>query len=188
MPIANAESMLGRALDAVRARDGDLKTILDGLPAPIYVTDAEGSVTAFNQACIAFAGRTPVIGEDRWCVTWRLFTDAGDALPHADCPMAVAIRERRPVRGIEAIAERPDGTRRHFMPFPTPVFDEDGGFAGAINLMVDISDRKRAAYLEAQAARCRRLADTIGDAKTVETLMRMANEYEARAAELDQPN
>ena len=55
--------------------------------------------------------------------------------------MAVAIRERRAVRGVEAVAERPDGTRINFMPFPTPVFDDQGQLAGAVNLLLDITER-----------------------------------------------
>jgi PAS domain S-box-containing protein len=182
------EQIIGRAVSVLRARGADAQQALDAIDAPIYVTDAEGRITFFNQACIPFAGRTPVIGEDRWCVTWRLFTDDGAFLPHDQCPMAVAVRERRPVRGVEAIAERPDGTRRHFSPFPTPIFEDDGAFAGAVNLLVDISDRKRADYLTSQAQRCRRLAGTIGDRGTVETLSRMAAEYEAEAGALDRPN
>ena len=172
----------------MRASGDAAQQALDDIDAPIYTTDTEGRITFFNQACIPFAGRSPVIGEDRWCVTWRLFTEAGEFLPHDQCPMAVAVREQRPVRGAKAIAERPDGTRLHFRPFPTPIFDEEGAFAGAVNLLVDISDRKRADYLLAQAQRCRRLAGTIGDRGTVETLSRMAAEYEAEAGALDRPN
>jgi PAS domain S-box-containing protein len=175
-------------VNALRSRGPAAHEALDALPAPIYVTDADGSVTYFNEACIAFAGRRPVVGEDRWCVTWKLYTSDGEFLPHDQCPMAVALRERREVRGVEAIAERPDGTRLHFQPFPTPLFDDEGAFAGAINMLVDISDRKRADYLSEQASRCRRLAKTIGDRTTVETLSRMAAEYDARADEIARPN
>lgn len=48
--------------------------------------------------------------------------------------MAVALKEGRPVRGVEAIAERPDGTRVPFIPFPTPLFDASGRVTGAINM------------------------------------------------------
>ena len=34
--------------------------------------------------------------------------------------MAVALKEQRVVRGMEAVAERPDGTLVHFVPYPTP--------------------------------------------------------------------
>ncbi len=176
------------AAAALRAPGTGAFDALDALAAPIYVTDAEGRVTHFSPACIAFSGRIPVVGEDRWCVTWRLYTEDGTFLPHDQCPMAVAIRERRPIRGIEAVAERPDGTRLHFRPYPTPLFDEDGEFCGAVNLLVDITDRKRADHLQAQAARCRRLARTVGDSATVATLKCMAEEYEARAVEIRRPN
>jgi two-component sensor histidine kinase len=58
--------------------------------------------------------------------------------------MAVALKERRPVRGVEALLQRPDGTLVPFLPFPTPIGDENGELVGAINMLVDITDRKRA--------------------------------------------
>jgi PAS domain-containing protein len=58
--------------------------------------------------------------------------------------MAIAIREQRPVRGMEAVAERPDGTRVPFEPYPIPLFDASGALIGAINMLIDITDRKRA--------------------------------------------
>ncbi|HEX8527995.1 PAS domain-containing protein [Allosphingosinicella sp.] len=180
------ERLLDKAIAAVRTDGPATLEALDELPAPIYVTDSEGRVTHFNSACAAFAGRTPVVGEDRWCVTWKLYTEAGEFLPHDRCPMATAIRERRPVRGIEAVAERPDGTRLNFRPYPTPLFDDDGNFSGAVNMLVDITDRKQSDYLQAQAKRCRRLAKSIGDARTIETLTRMAGEFETKASELEQ--
>lgn len=183
-----AERLLATAKTALQGDDRSVRAALDTLPAPIYVTDAEGRLTHFNRACVAFAGREPRIGEDRWCVTWKLFDLDGEPLPHDQCPMAVAVRERREVRGAQAIAERPDGTRLPFQPFPTPLFDADGRFAGAVNLLLDISDRERAHYLSEQASRCRRLASGIGDSVTIATLTAMAEEYEAHVGEIARPN
>jgi two-component sensor histidine kinase len=58
--------------------------------------------------------------------------------------MAIAIKEDRAVRGMEAIAERPDGTRVSFIPYPTPLHDDAGRLIGAVNMLVDITERKRA--------------------------------------------
>ena len=58
--------------------------------------------------------------------------------------MAMALKQKRPIRGMEAIAERPDGTRVPFIPYPTPLFDAAGELIGAVNMLVDITDRKRA--------------------------------------------
>lgn len=185
---ASADEMLGAAVAAALTGGAELPALLDALPAPIYTTDAEGRLTFFNRACIAFAGRVPVPGEDRWCVTWKLYTSKGTPLPHDQCPMAVAIHERRSVRGVEAIAERPDGTRLHFRPHPTPLFDEAGELIGAVNLLLDVSDLYQSDYLRAQARRCRRLVRSVNDPMTIDTLTAMAEEYEAKAGALRQPH
>jgi len=133
--------VLHEAVAAFRARDVGYRQILQHLPAAIYTTDADGRLTYFNDACVGFSGRTPVLGDDSWCVTWRLYSNDGTPLPHDRCPMAVALKERRPVRGATAIAERPDGTRVSFMPFPTPLLDGHGNLLGAVNMLVDLTDR-----------------------------------------------
>jgi len=119
------------------------RNLLQALPAAIYTTDANGRITFFNRACIEFAGRTPKIG-DMWCVTWKLFSPDGTPLAHEDCPMAIALKENRQIRNVEAIAERPDGSRIYFMPYPTPLRDETGKLIGAVNMLVDITTRKQA--------------------------------------------
>src|SRR3954451_3685514 len=113
-------------LTAVQQGGYELHEALDTLPVPVYVTDADGVITYYNRACIRFAGRKPQVGQDNWCVTWKLYSEAGQFLPHDQCPMAVAVREKRAVRGVRAVAERPDGTRINFLPYPTPVFDPEG--------------------------------------------------------------
>jgi PAS domain-containing protein len=179
------DQYLRAALEAVERGGEDLLAALDALAAPIYVTDADGVITHYNQACIGFAGRTPTVGKDRWCVTWKLYTNEGQALPHDQCPMADAIRNREPVRGLTAVAERPDGVRVRFMPFPTPFFGAHGEFLGAVNMLIDVTDIRQSAELRAQAAKCRRLAAGVCDQRTADTLKLMAAEYEAKADEMD---
>jgi PAS domain-containing protein len=182
---AVADKILNTAIEAIERGGEDLYAALEALQAPIYVTDADGVITHFNRACIGFAGRTPAVGKDRWCVTWKLYTDEGDVLPHDQCPMAVAIKTRHPVRGVTAVAERPDGTRVNFMPFPTPLLGADGELLGAINLLIDVTDVRQIAELRAQALRCWRLAQGVTDQRAADTLELMAGEYEAKAAELE---
>ncbi|HKM72647.1 MAG TPA: PAS domain S-box protein, partial [Stellaceae bacterium] len=131
------------------------RDLLDALPAAIYTTDAAGRITFFNQAAIEFSGRTPEIGSDQWCVTWRLYWPDGRPMAHDECPMARALKEDRPIRGGEAVAERPDGTRVPFMACPTPLHDASGRLVGAVNMLVD-----QTAVKEADEAR-RRLNETL---------------------------
>jgi PAS domain S-box-containing protein len=178
----DSEAFLDTALDAL-STDADWRTALDELPVPIYVADPNGAVTYWNRACVAFAGREPQLGKDRWCVTWKIFTTAGDFMPHDQCPMAQAIKEKRIVRDSVAIAERPDGSRRAFRPYPTPLFGADGELTGAINLLVDVTD-EQAAALHEQAERCRRLASALYSRESTTVLSRMADGFEKSAAEL----
>ena len=178
----DSEAFLDTALDAL-STDADWRTALDELPVPIYVADPNGAVTYWNRACIAFAGREPQLGKDRWCVTWKIFTTAGDFMPHDQCPMAQAINEKRIIRDAVAIAERPDGTRRAFRPYPTPLFNADGELTGAINLLVDVTDEQTVALHE-QAERCRRLASALYSRESTTVLSRMADGFEKSAADL----
>lgn len=139
-----ADTVLRAAITAVQQGGYNVHQTLDTLPVPIYVTGADGVITYFNRACVAFAGRTPSIGNDRWCVSWKLYTEAGRFLPPEQCPMAVAIREKRAVRGWKAVAERPDGTRVRFLPYPTPLFDVDGNLACAVNMVIDVTEDRSA--------------------------------------------
>lgn len=133
-----------QAEQALRESERRLHEIFEALPAAVYTTDADGRITFFNQAAAEFSGRVPQLGNDSWCVTWKMYNTDGTPLPHDQCPMAVALREKRCVRGCEAVAERPDGERRVFEPYPTPLFDASGGLSGAVNMLVDITARKRA--------------------------------------------
>jgi PAS domain S-box-containing protein len=128
------------------ARDGErrLREILDALPVALYTTDAEGRITYFNEAAVELSGRRPQLGEDKWCVTWKLFWPDGTPLAHDECPMAAALKEKRAVRGAEAVAERPDGSRVPFIPYPTPLLDGAGELVGAVNVLVDVGHRKEA--------------------------------------------
>lgn len=127
----------------VRQRDEQLRQVLDALPAAVYTTDEKGKITYYNRAAAELAGREPELGKDEWCVTFRIYTPDGKYLPHDQCPMAIALKEKRPVRGVEALAQRPDGTLVPFLPFPTPISREDGELVGAVNMLVDISERKQ---------------------------------------------
>lgn len=133
-----------RSEDKLRESERQFRELLEALPAAIYTTDAAGRITFYNQAAVDLSGRRPELGSDQWCVSWRLYSPDGTPLPHDECPMAVALKEGRPIRDAEAIAERPDGSRVPFIPYPTPLRDAAGAVVGAVNMLVDISERKTA--------------------------------------------
>jgi PAS domain S-box-containing protein len=133
-----------RSHATVRERERRFRELLDALPAAVYTTDAVGRITYYNEAAAALWGHRPLLGSSEWCGSWKLYWPDGTPLPHDQCPMAIALKADRVVRGMEAAAERPDGTRVPFIPYPTPIHDEADRLIGAVNMLVDITDRKRA--------------------------------------------
>jgi PAS domain S-box-containing protein len=129
------------AQDAAVTDGGRYRSFLEALGVAVYTTDANGSITYFNEAAAELWGRRPELGEE-WCGSWKLFWTDGRPMAHGECPMAIALREARAVRGFPAIAERPDGTRVLFEPYPTPLFDKDGALIGAVNVLVDVTERR----------------------------------------------
>jgi hypothetical protein len=71
------------------------------------------------------------------------------------------------------------------MPYPTPMMDPSGELRGAVNMLIDVTDQRQASAMRAQASRCRRLALGMGNSDISETLNRLADEYEEKAAGLD---
>jgi len=146
--LLQADQPLTLAADALSVADVQpaaprYRRFLDALGVAVYTADAKGRITYFNDAAADIWGRRPELGEE-WCGSWRLFWNDGRPMRHDECPMAIALNEDRTVRGYEAIAERPDGSRVSFIPFPTPLHDESGRLIGAVNVLVDITDRRRA--------------------------------------------
>jgi len=117
------------------------RQVFNMIPAAVYTCDAEGRVTMFNDEAARLWGRVPVLGEDFWCGSHRLFRPDGTELPLEQCPIAEAILQKQAITR-EAIIERTDGTRRHVIANPRPLLDDQGRLVGAINLLVDITALK----------------------------------------------
>jgi hypothetical protein len=90
--------------------------------------------------------------------------------------------------GMLDIAERPDGTRVNFLPYPTPLFDGDGNLVGAVNMFIDVTEWKQTQALREQAVRCRRPAHSTTDGRTKETLNLTATEYEHKTRIIEEAN
>jgi PAS domain S-box-containing protein len=142
--------------------------LLEALPVAIYTTDAQGRITFYNRSAAELWGHHPELGSSQWCGSWHLYWPDGRPLPHGECPMAIALKEGREVRGVEAIAERPDGTQVRFLPYPTPLRDASGRVIGAINLLMDITERHHAELESAQLAAIVVSSDDAIVSKTIE--------------------
>jgi PAS domain S-box-containing protein len=172
--------LIARAAGPLIEGDDFFRELVNALPAAVYTTDPSGRITYYNEAAAALWGCRPDLGNSDWCGSWKLFWPDGRAMPHDQCPMATAVKKQQAIRGLEAVAERPDGTRVPFLPFPTPIFNEAGVFVGAVNMLVDISERKRA---EEATQRLASIVDSSDDAiisKDLDGIIRSWNSAASR--------
>ena len=133
-----------RAQDVLRDSERRSREMVDAMPAAVYTTDVQGMLTHFNPAAVELAGRTPQIGTDQWCVSWKAYLADGSLLPQCQSPMATMLQGGHPVHGVEVVHERPDGTRVWVRPYPAPLHDAQGRVVGGINVLVDITESKLA--------------------------------------------
>lgn len=115
--------------------------LFNALPVAVYATDAEGYITFFNAAAAAIWSREPTLGRDRWCGTDRLLWPDGRPMSPEDCPLAKLLISGEQPAYNEAMTERGDGTRLSFISFPRLLRDADNRVTGAVDVLVDISDR-----------------------------------------------
>lgn len=163
------------------AGEPSFRAILDALPAAVYTTDAEGRITYYNEAAAELWGVRPDLGKAAFCGSWKLYHGDGQPFPHDECPMAVALREQKPLRGVEAIAERPDGTRVTFRAYPTPLFDDRGRLTGAVNMLVALAEADRGDLLSRRLAA---IVESSNDAIIGMNLDAIVNSWNAGAERL----
>ncbi len=124
----------------VLGADNSFPSQIDELPVAIYATNCAGDIIYYNRAAVILWGRIPVKGRDKWCADYDLYTVCGRFIPRDECAMAMAARYGKTLRGVEAVAVRPNNTAFRFLPFPTPLYNENGELAGAFNMVIYLGE------------------------------------------------
>ncbi|HEX2099351.1 MAG TPA: PAS domain S-box protein, partial [Candidatus Synoicihabitans sp.] len=140
-----------RAEQALLDREERMNRLMSLMPAGIYACDAEGRITYCNRRAIELWGHEPRLyhDSDRFCACYRVYRTDGTFVPPEETPMAIALREQRSFRDVEAIVERSNGTRWVASVNIDVLHDANGRVAGAINLFLDITERKQTENLVA---------------------------------------
>jgi PAS domain S-box-containing protein len=123
-------------------REKQYRELIQHLPEAVYTCDELGYLQLYNKAAVKLWGREPVSGNEQWGGAWKMLDRHGKEIPLDSSPMAIAMKERRPVRGEQIIIQRPDGSLRHVIPYPTPLFDDMGKLTGAVNMLIDITEKR----------------------------------------------
>ncbi len=128
--------------DELRQNESQFRNLIENLPEAVYTCDELGYIQLYNKAAVKLWGREPLAGKELWAGSWKILNLDGTEIPPEICPMATAIKERRQVLGKEILIQRPDGSTRHVLPSPTPLFNNEGKITGAVNMLLDVTDKK----------------------------------------------
>jgi PAS domain S-box-containing protein len=121
--------------------------LIDQLPVAAYVCAApSGDIVRFNAKAAELWGRAPQMGTDgeKVCGSHRVYQIDGTPIPAAKIPMLDVLHEGIVIRDQEVILERPDGSRIYVAINIDPILNHAGEVIGAINVFLDISERKLA--------------------------------------------
>ncbi|WP_217912865.1 ATP-binding protein [Miltoncostaea marina] len=119
---------------ALERRSAELSTILDGLPAIVWVTDPEGRFVLVNSAFDGLVGPR-CVGRTVHEVLPPEFADGEDRR------RAEAIASGRPVRHEETLTD-PSGRERALLVARSPILDRDGRAYAVCSIATDISERR----------------------------------------------
>lgn len=140
-----------KAAEAEQAERERYRQLVQAMGMAVFTTDATGRIELYNAAAVQLWGRTPEAGE-RWSGALRLYHPDGTPMPHDQCPTALALRHGSTEQGQEVLLEQPDGTQLFVLAHPKVLLDEKGQVKGVVNLLVDLTARKRAERKSAQLA------------------------------------
>jgi PAS domain S-box-containing protein len=146
------------------------ENLLDVLPIATFICDARGTILQYNQRAVEIWGRAPLPGQTHaeFAAAARYFDSDGTESPRS--LLGDVLATGLPVRDVERRVRRPDGSEIVVAVNIEPLRNARGDLVGAVNCIVDITERER---MTAALEESRRLAR--------ETEQRLAATYEHAA-------
>ncbi len=126
----------------VEESEESYRSLINNLSVAVYTCDREGNIILYNEKAEELWGRKPIPGKDKW-IGWDKVELQGQMLDPEKSPMAMAVQQGRPVEVKEVRVQRPDGSILTVIPHPRPLFNSSGEVVGGVNILVDITERKK---------------------------------------------
>jgi len=138
------EELLRQAHADLELDQERLRTIYDALACGVIVRDGSGAIVEANDVAQRMFGLASLAEMRARSPVVRRLREDGSELLVTEAPYALALRTRRPVRGVTMGALLDDGSTHWFQADAVPVLGPAGEVAQVVSSFVEITDRKRA--------------------------------------------
>ena len=142
-----------RAEEALRQNEAMLRLILDTLPVGVYVADRDGMITQGNPAGHCIWGGTRYVGIEQYGEYKGWWADTGRRIAAEEWALARAVQKGETSLGEIIDIECFDGTRKTIRNAALPLRGPDQEILGAIVVIEDITEARRAEKLIREQAR-----------------------------------
>jgi PAS domain S-box-containing protein len=160
--LLRAEELRRHARDKLRESREQLATLLEQLPVAVGIVDRSGAVVVGNAAMRELVPEKVPSLDPRHRARWRACRADGSPLEPSQWPTARALQGESVVPGIEFTYARDDGREIYMLASAVPLRDANGQISGAIAVVQNIDERKRAhERLEHFAERLRLVTDAV---------------------------
>lgn len=129
---------LRRSENEIRSRNEFLRNVIESLPHPFYVLDAETYVIKMANA----AAKLGPLSSQTTCYAMTHHRASPCTEPEHTCPLAVVKCTGKPVT-VEHIHYDADGNARDYEVHGYPIFDDHGKVIQMVEYSIDITERKR---------------------------------------------
>ncbi|WP_171818719.1 GAF domain-containing sensor histidine kinase [Pyxidicoccus fallax] len=146
-----------RLLAAVESERARLASVLDQMPAGIFIAEApSGRLLMASRHVEVLIGRPfdlSLTAEALASEPYRVLHPDGRRYEVGELQLVRSLRHGEEVAGEELLIERPDGQRMTALVSSAPIRDREGTIVAAVATMTDITERRRAQEAALQAAR-----------------------------------
>ncbi|MFT3867511.1 MAG: PAS domain S-box protein [Nibricoccus sp.] len=141
--LARVWPMVERAISQRELQESERRQreLMQALPVPCYTMDRQGRLSFFNDAAEQLWEKKPSLGDSDW---FTLLSSHETPLSFEDSPAGIAMIERHPVRGVEGVVLRPDGSKRWVILHSDPIFEQPGECSGVVNVVLDVTAERTA--------------------------------------------
>lgn len=156
-----------------------LRTVLQLLPVGVIIADTGGRLLAANAAADALWGADALaeMNLERYGLFEAYWPGTGKRLSGEEWALARTLRTRQTVSNEEVDIVGRDATRHTILNSAAPLYSVEGDLVGAVNINVDITERKsteRAEFFVSEASRL--LAESLDWETTLKAVARLATQ------------